>query len=112
MRSRVHEYGGGAYAVADGTVWFSNDKDQRIYRMADGQAPEPITPEGACRYADLVADRPNRRLLAVCEDHSGPDEPSNRIVAIADDGTITVLADGNDFFAAPRPSPDGRDLPG
>lgn len=110
VRTRVHEYGGGAFAVADGTVWFSNDEDQRIYRMEEGQPPVPITPAGSCRYADLVADPRNRRLLAVCEDHAGQKEPANSLVAIAEDGTVREVANGSDFYAAPRPSPDGRQL--
>ena len=32
VRTRVHEYGGGAYLVSGGVVYFSNDKDQRLYR--------------------------------------------------------------------------------
>lgn len=110
VRTRVHEYGGGAFAVAAGTVWFSNDADQRLYRLEDGGAPEPVTPAGSCRYADLVVDRHHDRLLAVCEDHSGQGEPANSIVAIAKDGTVQVLTDGSDFYAAPRPSPDGAQL--
>src|SRR5215831_7963819 len=31
-RTRAHEYGGGAYFVHDGTIFFSNFKDQRLYR--------------------------------------------------------------------------------
>src|SRR6185295_17264409 len=30
-RTTVHEYGGGAYLVDNGTVYFSNFADQRIY---------------------------------------------------------------------------------
>jgi len=110
VRTRVHEYGGGAFAVDGGTVWFSNDKDQRIYRMEEGGAPEPISPAGSCRYADLIVDPHHNRLLAVCEDHAGAGEPSNNIVAIDQDGTVQVLTDGSDFYAAPRPSPDGGHL--
>ncbi|MEL7521811.1 MAG: S9 family peptidase, partial [Cyanobacteria bacterium J06553_1] len=40
VRSRVHEYGGGAYTVHQGTVYFSNFADQRLYRQASGAAPE------------------------------------------------------------------------
>ena len=43
-RTRVHEYGGGAYAVADGTVYFSNFADQRLYRQDPGATPRPLTP--------------------------------------------------------------------
>ena len=32
-RTRVHEYGGGAFAVADGHLYFSNFDDQRLYRQ-------------------------------------------------------------------------------
>ena len=44
VRSRVHEYGGGAYLVREGTVWFSNFKDQRLYRQDPGKPPVAITP--------------------------------------------------------------------
>src|SRR5690349_11176752 len=43
VRTRVHEYGGGAFTVADGVVVFSNDADQRLYRQKPGEAPQPIT---------------------------------------------------------------------
>ncbi len=110
VRTRVHEYGGGAFAVAGGTVWFSNDKDQVVYRMDAGQAPVPVTPAGSRRFADLIVDGSRNRLLAVCEDHGTQGEPTNTLVAIARDGTLQVLASGSDFYAAPRPSPDGRHL--
>src|SRR5262245_41020777 len=32
-RTRVHEYGGGSYVVHNGTVYFSNFADQRLYRQ-------------------------------------------------------------------------------
>src|SRR5438132_1417821 len=53
-RTRVHEYGGGAYAVSEGVVWFSNYADQRLYRQDPGAAPRPISPDGDLRYADRV----------------------------------------------------------
>jgi len=110
VRTRVHEYGGGAYAVRDGTVWFSNDADQRVYCMAPGTSPQPITPEGPWRFADLVPG-PGGGLLAIREDHGrGQAEPVNDLVALDGDGGVRVLAKGADFYAAPRPSPDGAHL--
>ncbi len=112
VRSKVHEYGGGAYTVADGVAWFSNQPDGRLYRVAQGSAPVAITAEdNKQRYADFVVDAPRRRLLTVREDHAkGGHYPENTIAAIGFDGSETVLVDGNDFYAAPRLSPDGRQL--
>lgn len=111
-RTRTHEYGGRAYTVADGTVYFSNFSDQRIYRQsADGGEPTPLTAESAYRYADFAVDTARNRLIAVREDHSGDGEAVNTLVAIAlDDGSQTVLAAGRDFYSAPRLSPDGTQL--
>ena len=111
--TRVHEYGGGAYTVAGGTVLLSHVKDGRLYRLDPGDdTPLPITPEGAYRYADIRFDPARRRFLAIREDHSGDDEPRAAIVDIALDGERPprVLYEGPDFLAAPRPSPDGRRL--
>lgn len=111
-RSRVHEYGGGDFAAADGVVWFVNAADQRIYRGDGDGDPVPVTPEGRWRYADLVVDARRNRLLAVCEDHGGGGhEPVNTLVAVPlAGGAPEVLVSGADFYAAPRPSPDGERL--
>jgi dipeptidyl aminopeptidase/acylaminoacyl peptidase len=112
-RTRVHEYGGGAYAVADGTVYFSNFADQRLYRQDRGAPPRPITPEPDLRYADAVIDRRRGRLICVREDHSSPGrEAVNTIVSVdaADVRPGDVLAAGNDFYSSPRLSPDGSHL--
>jgi dipeptidyl aminopeptidase/acylaminoacyl peptidase len=114
VRTRVHEYGGGAYQVADGTVYCSNFSDQRLYRQAAGAEPQPLTPEGAFRYADAVVDAARQRLICVREDHSQADQEAvNTIVAVSIAGTEdsgTVLVSGSDFVASPRLSPDGSRL--
>jgi dipeptidyl aminopeptidase/acylaminoacyl peptidase len=70
-----------------------------------------ITKEEAVRYADFVPDRARNRLIAVREDHlAGEAHPVNTICAVGFDGSETILVDGNDFYAAPRLSPDGRQL--
>ena len=110
-RTRTHEYGGGDYTVHNGVVTFANDADQRLYRQRPGAAPQPLTAEGQSRYADMQVDAARGRLLAVREDHSAPGEAVNTLVAVAlDDGAVTTLAAGNDFYSSPRLSPDGRHL--
>lgn len=108
-RSRVHEYGGGAFTVADGVLYFCNDADQRIYRAETGVAPFALTLAGSSRYADLTIDRARRRLIAVCEEHAETGV-RNSIVAVPLSGTQApqTLVAGADFYAAPRFSSDGR----
>jgi dipeptidyl aminopeptidase/acylaminoacyl peptidase len=113
VRTRVHEYGGGAYIVSDGTLYFSNFADQRLYQQAPAREPEPLTGETARRYADTVVDTHRNRLVCVREDHSvGKGEPVNTIVAVGinDEQEERVLVSGNDFYATPRISPDGSYL--
>ena len=111
VRSRVHEYGGGAYAVSGNRIWFSNFGDGRIYAQTGTAAPAPLTAQGPARFADLTVDPVRRCLLAVRETHHDGAPPANDLVSISiDDGSVRVLASGHDFFAAPAPSPDGRQL--
>ena len=111
VRSRVHEYGGGAYAVSADRVWFSDFEDGRIHVQSDAGTPAPLTAQGPARFADLTVDGRRRRLLAVRETHRDGAPPVNDLVAICvDDGSVRVLASGHDFFAAPAPSPDGQRL--
>jgi len=112
VRTRVHEYGGGAYLASGGAVWFSNFSDNRIYTAAGDAAPLPMSVENMQhRFADFVLDAAKRRLIAVREAHSdGAPYPVNTICAVGFDGVETVLVDGSDFYAAPRVSPDGRQL--
>ncbi|MCB1022113.1 MAG: S9 family peptidase [Acidobacteria bacterium] len=111
VRTRVHEYGGGAFLVSGSTVYFSNDPDGRLYRQSVGNEPQALTPEGPFRYADIVLDAQRKRLLCIREDHSAEGEPRNEIVAVAlDKGTVTPLVSGADFYSNPRVSPDGKTL--
>ena len=112
-RTLVHEYGGGAFAVDRGTVYFSNYADQRLYRQVPGAPPEAITPAGAWRYADGVVVPRRGRIVCVREDHTDPaHEAVNALVSVdlrvPDAGR--VLASGNDFYSSPRLSPDGARL--
>ncbi|HEX2887422.1 S9 family peptidase [Vineibacter terrae] len=119
-RTRVHEYGGGATVVRDGIAYASSMADQRLYRCAPDAppvaltpAPDPDSPQAGHRYADGVIDAARNRWIGVRESHAVADGPvENAIVAVdlAAGGAGRVLAGGNDFYAAPRLSPDGSRL--
>lgn len=100
VRTRVHEYGGAAYTVHHGTVFFSNFSDQRVYQQEPGQDPEPISELGPS-FADFRMDEQRSRLIGVRERRG-----DNAIVSIPGD----VLVEGADFYSDPIVSPDGRFL--
>lgn len=112
VRTRVHEYGGGAFLVAKGMIYFSNDTDQRLYQQGIDSTPQPLTREAKLRYADMILDPGRDRLICVCEDHTNPKrEPINTLVSISlATGVTQVIASGQDFYASPRLSPDGQQL--
>lgn len=132
VRSRVHEYGGGAYTVRSGVIVLSHAGDGRLYRVGVGggrgrhvsgaDSPEavPLTPPGPWRFADPVVDLERETVYVVREDH-GPTgqaaEPVNELVRVPLDGSaaedpaaVTVVATGTDFVASPALSPDGGHL--
>jgi dipeptidyl aminopeptidase/acylaminoacyl peptidase len=113
--SRVHEYGGGAYWVAeDEKLFVVNDSDQRIYRLAD-DGPLPLTPSSGSpatvRYADLRT-LPGGRLVCVRERHEPGGEVVNELVTLTTNasGPAAVVAGGRDFYSFPRPDPSGTQL--
>lgn len=115
-RSRVHEYGGGAWTAADGELVFSEKSDQRVWVLTPGGRPRPLTPEDpSARFAGLVWG--GGMLLAVRERHEGAAVPTRDIVRIPLDGSaaddadrLVSVAGGTDFVAQPAISPDGARL--
>ncbi len=66
------------------------------------------------RFADGIIDHGRHRWIGVREDHTGAGQPVNAIVGVdlAQPGTAAghIIAAGQDFFASPRLSHDGRCL--
>jgi dipeptidyl aminopeptidase/acylaminoacyl peptidase len=117
VRTRVHEYGGGAYLAAGELLVVSDFATGRLLRVGPDRTATPLTPEGPYRFADPILDAARQRLIAVREDHTGPGEAANALVAIPLDGvaatdpaTVRVLVAGSDFVSSPRIAPDGRRL--
>ncbi|HSS41071.1 MAG TPA: S9 family peptidase [Solirubrobacterales bacterium] len=113
VRTRVHEYGGGAWClVGADLVVFVDFADQRLYQLRLGQAPVAISPEppegGALHYADMRPTPDGAGIVCVRETH-GEGEAVNEIVSLPLDGSAEpqVLAGGRDFYSFPRISPDG-----
>jgi dipeptidyl aminopeptidase/acylaminoacyl peptidase len=104
VRSRVYEYGGGAFCLANDELVFVNEADQQLYRQpVTGGLPQPVT-HGQARYGGL--EYAAGQVLAVEEDGD-----CHRVVAIdLASERRRVLAEGADFYASPVLSPDGTRL--
>ncbi len=119
VRTRVHEYGGGAWWVDRGDLYYVEFGDQRLRRLRPGGEPVLLTAEppepGIWRFADGRVTPDGDWFICVRElhHHDVPGdahlEPDNQLVAIATDGSMELreLVVGADFYASPRPSPDG-----
>lgn len=127
--SRVHEYGGGAWAADDrGVLVFVEFTDQRLYVLEPGAPePRPLTPLGIDgthhRYGDVSLR--GDEVVAVRETHTPSATKTGEnttdivrdVVAVPVDGSaatdpaaVRSVVGGSDFLAAPRWSPDGRHL--
>lgn len=105
IRTRVHEYGKGAFTVANGVIYFINDADQKLYKQALGKTPQRLT-DANIRFADLYMT--TKGLIAIAESHEDPSkEPENFLALInVETGDIKPLARGMDFYASPAASSD------
>lgn len=111
VRSRVHEYGGGAWAVRDGVVLAVDFTTQQLWRL-DG-TPRPLTPavgDAAVRWSAMEVDVRRGGCFAVREDHRGADEePVNEIVRLPLDPAEPTLGEvvvPGRRRALPRPETD------
>lgn len=111
-RSRVHEYGGGAWTTTDdGILVFVEKTDQQVWALRPGEKPRALTPlDGTSRYGGLAWQEGT--LLAVREHHDGSPVPRRDIVSIATGpapAVVDVTAD-SDFLAQPALSPGATHL--
>ena len=130
IRSRVHEYGGGAVCLvpgsAAGAFSYVDQSDQRVWFCAgpgdsegDGAgSPRPLTPEPPAgtvhNHGGLGATADGDWVLAVREVHPrGGGRPTRSVVALStrdDEPNEVTLLEGHDFYGSPRVDPGGERL--
>ena len=129
IRSRVHEYGGGAICLVpghvDGAFAYVDQTDQRVW-FCDGAAaeggpgaalPRPLTPGPPpgteLRHGGLGATADGDWVLAVRETHrEGATRPERCVVALPtrEGASEAILLEGRDFYGAPRVDGTGARL--
>ncbi|KAJ2728526.1 Esterase lipase thioesterase active site [Coemansia sp. D1744] len=128
VRTAVHEYGGGAYAVYGGLVVFSNWSDQGVYLVDTNKhdaVPMRIGEQNdKLRYASFVVHPSKKFVVCVREDHRESDIqapaalvaipiPSGSIINEKDEYPLAkdvVLFDKTDFVSSPAISPMNNEL--
>lgn len=113
VRSKVHEYGGGAAAMSpDGSLLFSDGNTSGVYRLTpSGEVQTVIDADETLRYADFDTHPGHKWIAAIQEVHETdtPEGVINRVIVI--DSTTKekrVICTGADFYAHPRFSRDGK----
>jgi dipeptidyl aminopeptidase/acylaminoacyl peptidase len=108
VRTTVHEYGGGAFNVMDGELFFSNYADQKLYHIKDGKT-RVLADRANGRYANIAFHPDGQTLYSVYEEHDS--DVLNAIASIdRKSGKVTIVARGHDFYTSPVISPDGKQL--
>ena len=99
VRTRVHEYGGGAVTFGKGNIFYSEFASQRLCQLVGGDV-KPITPDGnRFRFADGVWDDSTKTICCVREDHEkpAPKDVVNEVVSVQTiDGSMKIMATGNE----------------
>ncbi|PCH34635.1 alpha/beta-hydrolase [Wolfiporia cocos MD-104 SS10] len=114
-RTGVQEYGGAPAIAYDGTIYFSNFTDNRVYKFRDGEEPIPVTPGNKnLRFANFSVHPTHPYLLvAILEDHTRPAPPdviTTLCTINTQSCTVSPLVSGADFYGYPVFSPDGTSL--
>jgi dipeptidyl aminopeptidase/acylaminoacyl peptidase len=109
VRSRVHEYGGGAWLADSNGIWFINASDQNVYEVRPDEIIQVTQSDDNVRFSSLTFDPDRNRLIAICEVHRDKGEPQNLVVSIdPGNGAVDTLHEGHDFYAYPTVSADDR----
>ncbi len=112
VRTRAHEYGGGAFYSGSKRKFYVANSDQQLYEISENGTAQVITDHDQFRYADATLDEQRNLIYLVGEDHTDPHDIKNMLLSVSLDGSgdQQVIASGHDFYSNPELSPDGRQL--
>ncbi|MBC8376478.1 MAG: S9 family peptidase [FCB group bacterium] len=111
VRTRAHEYGGGAFLCTAGRHFYINNSDQQVYEVLEKGESKQVTHQSNYRFADMILDQNRGLLFTVGEDHSDPQNIENYLLSVSvATGELQIVAEGHDFYSNPQLSPDGNQL--
>lgn len=108
-KSRVHEFGGGAFAVRGEITVFSNKDDGGVYFMKKESALTKVFQSDYFRFADFCIHPSGQWVICVAEEHT-----SNGIIntlcslKLSANTQLVTLHSGYDFYSSPTFSKCGK----
>ncbi|KAJ7482688.1 alpha/beta-hydrolase [Mycena latifolia] len=113
-RSVVHGYGGAPVVIRNGTVFFTNVPDLRIYKIERSDVTGVTSDTPQFRFANLSLHPSHPHLMvAIREDHTNPSSANAIDTVVSLDlktGISKVISEGWDFYANPVFNPSGTKL--
>lgn len=111
VRTRAHEYGGGAFLCEEDATYYINNSDQQIVEVLESGVSRQLTQAPAYRFADMIRDVERNLLYAVGENHLDSTNILNCLLKVSiSTGELHIIAQGHDFYSNPQLSPDGTQL--
>lgn len=112
VRSRVHEYGGGAIMAGHAMVVVVDFEEQRLWRV-DGTTATALTPDTQSRVRFAAGQFVDADTLVVVrethDDSTRAEGVVNELVVVdVGDGSQSVVVTGHDFIGDPAVGSDGR----
>lgn len=110
IRTKVHEYGGGAFCAQQGSLVFFDDYTASLC-MQNAKGDLVCLAKDPCRrWADFSLSPDGKTLVCICEDHSQVDVRSSIVLWDLQTHQEHSFHHKADFYASPRWSPDGQSI--
>jgi dipeptidyl aminopeptidase/acylaminoacyl peptidase len=108
-RTKIHEYGGRAFTVANGIIYFVNFADQNLYKIVPGGQAQALT-NNKVRFAEL--NMTPIGLVAVAERHKEDKTEADNFIALINPvtGEMQELVSGYNFYAYPAVNQDATKI--
>ncbi len=111
VKTKVHEYGGGAFKVFSDRVIFFDVFTKGLYSKNKKGEIECLVMDPLKCFADFTLSPDGKVVVCVCEEKKEEGDPDNYLVSIdCESKLVTVLERASFFYASPQFSPNGERL--
>ncbi len=107
VKTRVHEYGGGAFIAQDGFLVFYDEMARTVSIKTPENNIETWLHDRSLRLADFHIIPKERKLFCVCEEHTNTQVVNTLVQYDFGSQNLSTVHRGADFYASPQVNPQG-----